>query len=76
MTDGVCFLTGGISFARVKGTSGSEADDETQLTFYTEQYRSRRRSKGNGILGKFPELEPVGGKPGKRILCVMTDPKS
>uniref|UniRef100_A0A4X2LEI3 Astrotactin-2 n=1 Tax=Vombatus ursinus TaxID=29139 RepID=A0A4X2LEI3_VOMUR len=24
----------------------SEADDETQLTFYTEQYRSRRRSKG------------------------------
>ncbi|KAJ1059253.1 hypothetical protein K5549_008054 [Capra hircus] len=38
--------TGGISFGRTKGTSGSEADDETQLTFYTEQYRSRRRSKG------------------------------
>ncbi|EPY75754.1 astrotactin-2-like protein, partial [Camelus ferus] len=37
---------GGISFGRTKGTSGSEADDETQLTFYTEQYRSRRRSKG------------------------------
>uniref|UniRef100_A0A2I2Y1Z8 Astrotactin-2 n=1 Tax=Gorilla gorilla gorilla TaxID=9595 RepID=A0A2I2Y1Z8_GORGO len=37
---------GGISFGRAKGTSGSEADDETQLTFYTEQYRSRRRSKG------------------------------
>ncbi|KAF4019635.1 hypothetical protein G4228_011138 [Cervus hanglu yarkandensis] len=37
---------GGISFGRNKGTSGSEADDETQLTFYTEQYRSRRRSKG------------------------------
>ncbi|ERE84489.1 astrotactin-2, partial [Cricetulus griseus] len=36
----------GISFGRTKGTSGSEADDETQLTFYTEQYRSRRRSKG------------------------------
>ncbi|KAL4689454.1 hypothetical protein H8959_012245, partial [Pygathrix nigripes] len=36
----------GISFGRAKGTSGSEADDETQLTFYTEQYRSRRRSKG------------------------------
>lgn len=35
--------------------SGSEADDETQLTFYTEQYRSRRRSKGNGGLGKVPE---------------------
>nr|XP_012624239.1 astrotactin-2 isoform X5 [Microcebus murinus] len=37
---------GGISFGRAKGTSGSEADDERQLTFYTEQYRSRRRSKG------------------------------
>ncbi|KAM7324850.1 hypothetical protein ACRRTK_017155 [Alexandromys fortis] len=36
---------GGLSFGRTKGTSGSEADDETQLTFYTEQYRSRRRSK-------------------------------
>ncbi|KAK2120225.1 hypothetical protein P7K49_001611 [Saguinus oedipus] len=41
-------LARGISFGRAKGTSGSEADDETQLTFYTEQYRSRRRSKGNG----------------------------
>ncbi|XP_041900596.1 astrotactin-2-like, partial [Corvus kubaryi] len=37
---------GGIGFGRAKGNSGSEADDETQLTFYTEQYRSRRRSKG------------------------------
>lgn len=39
-------LAGGIGFGRAKGNSGSEADDETQLTFYTEQYRSRRRSKG------------------------------
>lgn len=52
MTDGVHFLAGGISFGRTKGTSGSEADDETQLTFYTEQYRSRRRSKGKS-LGRF-----------------------
>ncbi|KAJ7414211.1 hypothetical protein WISP_86225 [Willisornis vidua] len=37
---------GGIGFGRAKGNSGSEADDETQLTFYTEQYRSRKRSKG------------------------------
>uniref|UniRef100_A0A670JR91 Astrotactin 2 n=1 Tax=Podarcis muralis TaxID=64176 RepID=A0A670JR91_PODMU len=37
----------GIGFGRTKGNSGSEADDETQLTFYTEQYRSRRRSKGS-----------------------------
>lgn len=60
------FLAGGISFGRTKGTSGSEADDETQLTFYTEQYRSRRRSKGKGVLGKV--LEPaVVGEPGKQI---------
>lgn len=52
MTDGVRFFAGGISFGRTKGTSGSEADDETQLTFYTEQYRSRRRSKGT-TLGRF-----------------------
>uniref|UniRef100_A0A8C2NXM7 Astrotactin-2 n=1 Tax=Capra hircus TaxID=9925 RepID=A0A8C2NXM7_CAPHI len=38
--------SGGLHFGRTKGPSGSEADDETQLTFYTEQYRSRRRSKG------------------------------
>ena len=55
VTNRVCFLTGGISFGRTKGTSGSEADDETQLTFYTEQYRSRRRSKGTGGLRKVPE---------------------
>ncbi|XP_035234487.1 astrotactin-2-like isoform X2 [Anguilla anguilla] len=29
------------------GDSGSEADDETQLKFYTEQHRGRRRSKGS-----------------------------
>uniref|UniRef100_A0A663NCG4 Astrotactin-2 n=1 Tax=Athene cunicularia TaxID=194338 RepID=A0A663NCG4_ATHCN len=40
-------FAGGIGFGRAKGNSGSEADDETQLTFYTEQYRSRRRSKGS-----------------------------
>lgn len=53
--------TGGISFGRTKGTSGSEADDETQLTFYTEQYRSRRRSKGNRIREKVPKPGFVGG---------------
>ncbi|KAI1232059.1 hypothetical protein IHE44_0007112 [Lamprotornis superbus] len=41
------FKESGIGFGRAKGNSGSEADDETQLTFYTEQYRSRRRSKGS-----------------------------
>uniref|UniRef100_A0A8C6YK53 Astrotactin 2 n=1 Tax=Naja naja TaxID=35670 RepID=A0A8C6YK53_NAJNA len=38
---------GGVGFGHTKGNSGSEADDETQLTCYTEQYRSRRRSKGS-----------------------------
>lgn len=68
--------TGGISFGRTKGTSGSEADDETQLTFYTEQYRSRRRSKGNRIQEKVPEPGFVVGKSGKQLLCFMTDSKS
>ncbi|XP_069465764.1 astrotactin-2 isoform X1 [Ambystoma mexicanum] len=38
---------GGIGFGRAEEDSGSEADDETQLTFYTEQHRSRPRSKGS-----------------------------
>nr|XP_015222639.1 PREDICTED: astrotactin-2 isoform X2 [Lepisosteus oculatus] len=37
---------GGTMFGRT-GDSGSEADDETQLKFYTEQHRGRRRSKGS-----------------------------
>lgn len=73
MTNRVHFLAGGISFGRSKGTSGSEADDEAQLTCYTEQDRSRRRSKGNGGLGKvWGRL--VGGGPGKRILCLRQTP--
>ena len=68
--------TGGISFGRTKGTSGSEADDETQLTFYTEQYRSRRRSKGNGIQEKVPEPGFVWGEIWEAALCFMTDSKS
>uniref|UniRef100_A0A8C8LL36 MACPF domain-containing protein n=1 Tax=Oncorhynchus tshawytscha TaxID=74940 RepID=A0A8C8LL36_ONCTS len=35
---------GGV-FGR-QGDSGSEGDDETQLKFYTEQHRGRRRSRG------------------------------
>nr|XP_014345486.1 PREDICTED: astrotactin-2-like [Latimeria chalumnae] len=38
---------GGVVFGRAEEDSGSEADDETQLTFYTEQHRGRRRSKGS-----------------------------
>ncbi|ETE60201.1 Astrotactin-2, partial [Ophiophagus hannah] len=46
-TDSFSFSVGGVGFGHTKGNSGSEADDETQLTCYTEQYRSRRRSKGS-----------------------------
>ncbi|XP_071206736.1 astrotactin-2-like isoform X2 [Salvelinus alpinus] len=35
----------GSVFGR-QGDSGSEGDDETQLKFYTEQHRGRRRSRG------------------------------
>ena len=73
VTNGLLFLSGGISFGRTKGTSGSEADDETQLTFYTEQYRSRRRSKGKGGLGKVPQPAFVGGKPGSPTRCSITN---
>lgn len=73
LTNGLFFLSGGISFGRTKGTSGSEADDETQLTFYTEQYRSRRRSKGKGVFGKVPERAFAGDMPGKQTLCSGTN---
>lgn len=35
----------GSVFGR-QGDSGSDGDDETQLKFYTEQHRGRRRSRG------------------------------
>uniref|UniRef100_A0A8C8GD70 MACPF domain-containing protein n=2 Tax=Oncorhynchus tshawytscha TaxID=74940 RepID=A0A8C8GD70_ONCTS len=38
-------LMAGSVFGR-QGDSGSEGDDETQLKFYTEQHRGRRRSRG------------------------------
>ncbi|XP_043913867.1 astrotactin-2 isoform X2 [Protopterus annectens] len=38
---------GRVGFGRAEDDSGSDADDETQLTFYTEHHRGRRRSKGS-----------------------------
>ena len=73
VTNGLLFLSGGISFGRTKGTSGSEADDETQLTFYTEQYRSRRRSKGKGVFGKVPEPASIGRRKAWEADTLLSD---
>ncbi|XP_058861700.1 astrotactin-2-like isoform X2 [Acipenser ruthenus] len=42
-----CFQTRGRAVFGKMGGSGSEADDETPLKFYTEHHRGRRRSKGS-----------------------------
>lgn len=36
----------GSTFLNPDGDSGTEADSEPQLTFYTDPNRSRRRSRG------------------------------
>ncbi len=38
--------TAGSTFLNPDGDSGTEADSEPQLTFYTDPNRSRRRSRG------------------------------
>ncbi|XP_061427694.1 astrotactin-2-like [Lethenteron reissneri] len=38
---------GGTSLSRGGEDSGTDADDETQLAFYTEQHRGRRKSRGS-----------------------------
>lgn len=51
--DGFCVNpTAGSTFMNPDGDSGTEADSEPQLTFYTDPNRSRRRSRGmrNGNL--------------------------
>lgn len=47
MMDGFCVnSTAGSVFLNPDGDSGTEADSEPQLTFYTDPNRSRRRSRG------------------------------
>lgn len=42
----VCLSAAGSAFLNPDGDSGTEADSEPQLTFYTDPNRSRRRSRG------------------------------
>lgn len=51
----------GSAFLNPDGDSGTEADSEPQLTFYTDPNRSRRRSRGmrNG------NVNPAWGSGGK-----------
>lgn len=47
LMDGFCVnSTAGSAFLNPDGDSGTEADSEPQLTFYTDPNRSRRRSRG------------------------------
>lgn len=52
LTVGVFFIslcvnpTAGSTFLNPDGDSGTEADSEPQLAFYTDPNRSRRRSRG------------------------------
>lgn len=55
-------ITAGSAFLNPEGDSGPEAENDPQLTFYTDPSRSRRRSRGrkgargcsgvNGALGR------------------------
>lgn len=40
------FITAGSAFLNPEGDSGTEAENDPQLTFYTDPSRSRRRSRG------------------------------
>uniref|UniRef100_A0AAR2JQW2 Astrotactin 1 n=1 Tax=Pygocentrus nattereri TaxID=42514 RepID=A0AAR2JQW2_PYGNA len=49
LTPGMCLFiwSSGSAFLNPDGDSGTEADSEPQLTFYTDPNRSRRRSRGS-----------------------------
>lgn len=40
------FITAGSAFLNPEGDSGTETENDPQLTFYTDPSRSRRRSRG------------------------------
>lgn len=42
----VLFITAGSAFLNPEGDSGTETENDPQLTFYTDPSRSRRRSRG------------------------------
>lgn len=54
------FISAGSAFLNPEGDSSTEAENDPQLTFYTDPSRSRRRSRGRDG-GKACEWD-VGGK--------------
>lgn len=46
--------------------SGSEPEDDSQMKFYTEQHRGRRRNKGERKGTRVVNVEFVGGGGGGR----------
>lgn len=63
---GSLFISAGSAFLNPEGDSGTEAENDPQLTFYTDPSRSRRRSRGR-IDGK--ECDTGGEGRGHRGLC-------
>lgn len=45
------FIIAGSAFLNPEGDSGTETENDPQLTFYTDPSRSRRRSRGGKVGG-------------------------
>lgn len=59
------FILAGSAFLNPEGDSGLEAENDPQLTFYTDPSRSRRRSRGRKDGGvRWGEKGELGGKDG------------
>lgn len=59
------FVLAGSAFLNPEGDSGLEAENDPQLTFYTDPSRSRRRSRGRKDGGvRWGEKGELGGKAG------------
>ena len=59
------FITAGSAFLNPEGDSGTETENDPQLTFYTDPSRSRRRSRG----GKDGGAQRVTGLWGEEAGC-------
>lgn len=53
------FTTAGSAFLNPEGDSSTEAENDPQLTFYTDPSRSRRRSRGRKAGGESGERGAV-----------------
>lgn len=77
----VLFITAGSAFLNPEGDSGTETENDPQLTFYTDPSRSRRRSRGRKHGGtKWREWSSEKGRAGNcrgaGLGCGLTAPKS